>query len=78
MHHLWLIPAFPLAGFLVNGLFGRRAPKMLVTLVGIGSVLLSFLWVVKTLSALGPMEEGGGPCRAILRLDPERGASRGL
>jgi NADH-quinone oxidoreductase subunit L len=57
MHHLWLIPAFPLAGFLVNGLFGRRAPKVLVTLVGIGSVLLSFLWVVKTLSALGPMEE---------------------
>lgn len=56
MLHLWLIPALPLAGFLVNGLFGRRMSKALINAVAIGSVLLSFLWVIRTLSALGSME----------------------
>ena len=56
MLHLWLIPALPLAGFLVNGLFGRRMPKALIDAVAIGSVLLSFLWVLRTLSTLGTME----------------------
>jgi NADH-quinone oxidoreductase subunit L len=49
MQHLWLIPGFPLAGFLLNGLFGRRASKSFVNLVAIGSVVLSFGWVIKTL-----------------------------
>jgi NADH-quinone oxidoreductase subunit L len=57
MLHLWLIPALPLAGFLINGLLGRRAPKALVNAVAIGSVLLSLVWVLKTLVALGPMEQ---------------------
>ena len=57
MLHLWLIPAFPLAGFLVNGLLGRRASKAVINAVAIGSVLLSFLWVLRTLSVLGPMEQ---------------------
>jgi NADH-quinone oxidoreductase subunit L len=56
MQHLWLIPAFPLAGFLVNGLAGRRAPRSVVNAVAIGSVVLSFLWVLKTLLALGTLE----------------------
>jgi hypothetical protein len=56
MLHLWLIPAFPLAGFLLNGLLGRRASKTFVNVVGVGSVALSFLWVLKTLAALGPLE----------------------
>ncbi|MGI8743400.1 MAG: NADH-quinone oxidoreductase subunit L [Bryobacteraceae bacterium] len=54
--NLWLIPIFPLLGFLINGLFGRRFSKPLVNLVGVGSVLLSFLWVLKTLSGLWPLE----------------------
>ena len=29
---LWLIPTLPLAGFLLNGLLGRRLPKTIVTL----------------------------------------------
>src|SRR3974390_924848 len=54
--NLWLIPIFPLLGFLANGLFGRRIPKALVNVFAVGSVLLSFAWVVKTLLALGPIE----------------------
>src|SRR3954467_13129451 len=50
---LWLIPILPLAGFLINGLFGRRLSKGLVNTFAIGSVVLSFAWVVKTLLALG-------------------------
>ncbi|MGO9239671.1 MAG: NADH-quinone oxidoreductase subunit L [Bryobacteraceae bacterium] len=59
MHQLWLIPALPLAGFLMNGIFGRRLSKPLVNAVAIGSVLLSFLWVVKTLYGLGTLDQ---PC----------------
>ena len=54
--YLWLIPIFPLAGFLVNGLLGRRFSKPLVNMFAIGSVALSFAWVVKTLLVLGPIE----------------------
>jgi len=56
MQHLWLIPILPLAGSAINGIFGRRASKGVVNAVAIGSVLLSFLWVLKTLSALMPMD----------------------
>jgi NADH-quinone oxidoreductase subunit L len=52
----WLIPAFPLAGFLINGIFGRRMAKAAVNAVAIGSVLLSFAWVLRTLLGLGPLE----------------------
>src|SRR3954465_399942 len=52
---LWLIPILPLAGFLINGLFGRRFSKGVVNTVAIGSVVLSFAWVLKTLLALGDL-----------------------
>ena len=54
--NLWPIPIFPLAGFLVNGLFGRRLPKAVINTVAVGSVLLSFLWVVFALRSLGGLE----------------------
>src|SRR5438093_815693 len=53
---LWLIPTFPLAGFLVNGILGRRLPKAVINFVAIGSVVLSFAWVLKTLLGLGALE----------------------
>ncbi|HYL74615.1 MAG TPA: NADH-quinone oxidoreductase subunit L [Bryobacteraceae bacterium] len=56
MHYLWLIPLLPFAGFLFNGLFGRRMPKSIINLFAIGSVALSFAWVVKTLLDLSPLE----------------------
>jgi len=52
---LWLIPILPLAGFLINGIFGRRFSKSLVNTVAIGSVVLSFLWVLKTIFAMGDL-----------------------
>src|SRR3954464_11634057 len=52
---LWLIPILPLAGFLINGLFGRRFSKGIVNTVAIGSVVLSFAWVLKTLFGLGDL-----------------------
>src|SRR5438132_2887937 len=34
LNNLWLIPALPFAGFLLNGLFGSRAGKKFVSFVG--------------------------------------------
>ena len=39
---LWLIPALPLAGFLINGLLGRRLPKFLVSTIAVLAPLGSF------------------------------------
>ncbi|MBS1833931.1 MAG: NADH-quinone oxidoreductase subunit L, partial [Acidobacteria bacterium] len=55
--HLWLIPILPLIGFLINGIFGKKLSKPVVNIVAIGSVLLSFAWVLKTFSGLYPLEE---------------------
>ncbi len=49
---LWLIPILPLAGFLINGLFGRRLSKGVVSAVAVLSVALSFAWSLKTILGL--------------------------
>ena len=54
---LWLIPILPLAGFLINGIFGRRFSKGLVNVFAIGSVVLAFAWVLKTLLGLGDLNQ---------------------
>jgi NADH-quinone oxidoreductase subunit L len=41
--YLFLVPLFPLIGFLINGLLIGRMPKALISLVACGSVGLSFL-----------------------------------
>jgi NADH-quinone oxidoreductase subunit L len=40
--HLWLIPLLPFAGFLINGILGRRLPKSLVTTVALAAPLAAF------------------------------------
>ncbi len=41
--YVWLIPVFPLIGFLINGLFGRKLPRKVIGIIGSGAILLSFL-----------------------------------
>ena len=56
MHlHLWLIPLFPLIGFLLNGIFGRRLAKSAVTAIALGSVALSFADALFVLTQLWPV-----------------------
>jgi NADH-quinone oxidoreductase subunit L len=40
---------------LINGIFGRRFPKSLVNTVAVGSVLLAFAWVLKTIAGMGDL-----------------------
>jgi len=44
--HLWLIPLLPFAGFLINGLLGKRLPKALVTTVALLAPLAAFAAVL--------------------------------
>ncbi len=41
--YLWLVPALPLAGAIINAIFSRKMPRWLVSVIGVGSVGLSFI-----------------------------------
>ena len=41
---IWLTIAFPLIGVLINGFFGRRLDRGMVSLVGAGSVMIAFVF----------------------------------
>jgi NADH-quinone oxidoreductase subunit L len=45
---LWLIPALPFAGFLLNGILGGRLPKWLVTTIALLAPLGAFAVVLST------------------------------
>ena len=47
LYHLWLIPALPLAGAAINGIFGRRWPHKAINGVALGSTALSFVSVLE-------------------------------
>src|SRR5438132_12394607 len=49
LNHLWLIPALPLLGFLLNGLFGKRLGNAFVSVIG---PLTSFLTAVAGTAAV--------------------------
>ena len=49
------LPRFLLLGFLINGIFGRKFPKSLVNLIAVGSVVLSFGWVMKVFLTAGDL-----------------------
>ncbi|MCH8300035.1 MAG: NADH-quinone oxidoreductase subunit L [Candidatus Marinimicrobia bacterium] len=40
---VWLIPLFPLIGFLLNGIFGKRLGDKAVGIIGSGAMLFSFV-----------------------------------
>lgn len=50
--HLWLIPLLPFAGFLLNGILGRRLPKPLTTAIGLLLPLASFGLVVNAAGSI--------------------------
>lgn len=43
MHQIWLVPAFPLLGFVLNGLFGKFFGKRFVTFMGPAAIGFAFL-----------------------------------
>jgi NADH-quinone oxidoreductase subunit L len=56
--HLWLIPLLPFAGFLLNGILGRRLPKPLVTAIALLAPLAAFgvvLSVAQPFFGIGPV-----------------------
>ena len=54
---LWLVPCFPLAGAVINGLLRRRLPARLIHIVGCASVFLAFLVSVSGFVTLIRIEE---------------------
>src|ERR1035438_9111041 len=58
--HLWLIPLLPFAGFLINGLFGRRLPKALVTTIALLAPLGALLVVANAFSSVFLRVADGG------------------
>jgi NADH-quinone oxidoreductase subunit L len=55
MQNLWIIPALPFIGFLINGIFGRKLPKASINLIAVLSVVLSFAWVLKVWLTAGDL-----------------------
>jgi NADH-quinone oxidoreductase subunit L len=53
--NLWLIPALPFLGFLINGIFGRKLSKSLINFIAVASVVLSFGWVMKVFMTAGDL-----------------------
>jgi NADH-quinone oxidoreductase subunit L len=52
--NLWLIPLLPLAGFLVNGILGRRLPKWQVTAIALAAPAAAFCVVAWAATLLIP------------------------
>jgi NADH-quinone oxidoreductase subunit L len=47
-NYLWLIPFFPLVGFIINGLLGRKLGEKVVSVIGAGVVFASFAVAILT------------------------------
>jgi NADH-quinone oxidoreductase subunit L len=52
IEYVWLIPLLPLIGFVINGILGKKLGKTLVSLIGCGTIGVSFLVSVKILFEL--------------------------
>jgi NADH-quinone oxidoreductase subunit L len=59
--NLWLIPVLPLAGFIINGLFGKKSSRQTVSVVGLffsGAAFAWALWVTLRFTSLSlPYQE---------------------
>jgi NADH-quinone oxidoreductase subunit L len=54
---IWLIPLFPAAGFVINGLFGKRMPKAAVGTIAAGAVLIAFIFAAGAVYQLSQLPE---------------------
>jgi NADH-quinone oxidoreductase subunit L len=52
LDYIWLIVVAPLVGFLINGLFGKKFSRPVVSMIGCGSVAVSFVLAVMSLFEL--------------------------
>ncbi len=57
MEYVWLIPFFPLVGFLLNGLLRNSLSKPLTAVIGSGTILASF---IVSLLVFFQVKSGGG------------------
>jgi NADH-quinone oxidoreductase subunit L len=57
---LFLIPLFPLLGFLLNGLFGSRMDKKASGWIAVMAALASFVWAAMCVGALSTGAESAG------------------
>ena len=65
-HTLFLIPLFPLLGFLLNGLFGRRMEKKASGWIGVSASLAAFVWACFCAGAVGDANGPSEPTRNAL------------
>jgi NADH-quinone oxidoreductase subunit L len=63
---VWLIPVFPLIGFLINGFYGKRLPKNVVGAVGAGAVGLSFALTVSIFLEFLKLPEAARPVEVVV------------
>ena len=61
MDLLWLIPVLPLLGAALNGVFGKRVSKSIVTTIAVGTVGLSFLLALREFVAMLRLPENQLP-----------------
>jgi NADH-quinone oxidoreductase subunit L len=66
LEHIWLIPLFPLAGALVMLLVGRRLRNGAVSVVCVGSVLLSFVYALGAFFKLLALPAGAARAKEVV------------
>jgi NADH-quinone oxidoreductase subunit L len=64
INYIYLVPLFPLIGFLINGLFRKSLPKSLSGLIGSATILASF--IVSVIIFLQVKQEGFQPATVKL------------
>src|SRR6185369_2896131 len=55
---IWLIPLFPAAGFVINGLIGKRLPKSVIGVIASGAAFVSFIFAAGAVYQLVQLEPG--------------------
>src|SRR6266849_2339913 len=62
LNYLWIIPALPLLGSAINGLFGSKWPNKIVNAVALGSTGLSFLAALEAVREFTQLAPENIPC----------------